>query len=189
MEERLGELESDGERERFRATFKSSLKAWTYFAVCFLEDHDRSEGEDSGEKVQKMLDNCKGKRRGKKPAKKRQPTEGKEGFEDVADEDEALNLEKLLTVLMKLAEKRVPSIWKEPLDEESYLKLYVRMVFAMLEKKEVLQSPECRNLLRQTLRNAIQSAKIDRKGLFQLISGKMVHTLYTIVSSSSCGVT
>ena len=180
IEDRLKELDTDSQREQLKQHFKASLKAWVYFSVCFLEEHDKRSETDAEEKVQKMLDSCKGKKK-KKPGKKRQATEGKEGFEDEAEENEVINIEKLLAGLMRLAEKRIGCIWKEQFDEESYLKLYVRIVFAMIEKKEVLQNSDYRQILKLTLKNAVQTSRIDKRGLFQLISGKMVHILYTIV--------
>ena len=122
----------------------------------------------------------KGKRKQKK-GRKRQPTEGKEGFED-SDDDDTLSFERLLEELARMAERRVACIWKEPIDEESYLKLYVKIVFLILEQAEIVANLSCRKMLKQTLKATIHSTKIDCKGLFQLISGQMVHLLYSIVS-------
>ena len=174
-------METDQQKEQLKAGYKAGLKSWVYFASSFLEDFDKAaEGEDAEEKVKKMMNSCKKGKKKRDKAKRRQATEGKEGFED-DDEDESVSIDKVLTGLENISERRIGHIWKEQLDEESYLKVFVKLVFAMLEKKEVRQSAEYRKTLKQILKNALQNTKIDKRGLFQLISGKMVHMLYSVV--------
>jgi len=181
IDDKLKELDNDNQKEILKSNFKAALKIWVYMAHCFLEDFDKSpnqEGEE--EKVQKILNSGKKSRKKAKKGKKK-ITEGREGFEDSDSDDDngVINVEKVLIGLEKTAEKRIGALWKEQLDEESYLKLYIKIVFGMLEKKETLVNTNYRNALKQILKQAMQT-KIDKKGLFQLVSGKMVHMLYSI---------
>jgi hypothetical protein len=176
LEDKIKGKGRDKVKENLKANYKAGLKAIVYFVSCVLEDvWIKSEDTNKIFKEDK-----KGKKKQKK-TRKRQLTEGKEGFEDSGD-DEGLNFERLLEELARMAERRVACIWKEHIDEESYLKLYVKIVFLMLEQAEIVASLECKKMLKQTLKATIHSTKIDCKGLFQLISGQMVHLLYSIVS-------
>lgn len=174
LESRVKGKEKDKAKEGVKARYRAGLKGLVYFVSCFLEDV-----WTSGEQEAKVFkEGKKGKRKVKK-TRKRQPTEGKEGFED--SDDDTLPFEKLLEEVGRTAERRVACIWKEGRDEESYLKLYVKIVFVALEQPDIVSSPDCRKSLKLTLRGAIHSAKGDCKGLFQLVSGQTVHLLYSIV--------
>ena len=184
MQDRLQELESEADAEQGRSIYKNALKAWVYFTSCYLSEHDKNEEDDSEEKLKKMLDSCQKKRkRGPKTKAKKRPgvIEGKEGFEDQDAESGPANPEKLLRTLQRLGERRPEGLWKESLEEESYLKLYIRVVFDMLEKKDVRQNGECRDILKHILKAVVQNPKVSKRALHQLISGKMVHMLYTLV--------
>lgn len=177
-EEKFKSNESENEIEQDKSFLRSASKAWVYFCYCFLEEFDKNEsGID--DKIGKMLNSVKGKRKGGK--RKPKVTEGKEGFENVEEENQPVNLEKLLAGFLNIAERRICSLWKEPLDEESYLKLFIKIAFNLFEKKEILQNSDYRQILKKILRAVLQQGKNDKKGLYQVFSGRMIHILYNIV--------